>query len=386
MFADSSKTDRVARRRRPHSPLPPTVRAGYELMRWLVRKILAISHSSKFVRELILRMPGTMTRRLLTPLLSYQLRRSLGRLNVSMPLSSRPAEPTMSAHEIAIYRRAGQVQFGLSTRPADMVFKQRPSITAYLYLFSHCPPEVEAITCACDDGNLPSAARFAPSSRTTSTIAVPDRYFILRNGFAAERRLAEANSIPWSDRRSTLVWRGGLNGDGIHPQMPEDADNPRVIQRLRLCMKLKSVPGVDVRISSAIDPSIPRSQLEPFGILGADRAEAEWLGDKFAIDIDGWTNAWSNLIIRLHFGCCVLKVASADGYRQWWYDRLVPWEHYVPVSADMGDLVEKIDWVRSHDNEAQAIARRGRALVQTMTLASETAIGAALITNNWIRS
>lgn len=320
---------------------------------------------------------------MLTPILSYQLRRSLRRLNVSLPLSSRPAdEPGMCANDIAIYRRAGKVQFGLPMRPAHMVFQQRASITAYLYLLAHCPSEVEAITCACDDGHLPSAARFAPSSRSARTIAVPDRFFILRDGFAAERWLAETGSIPWADRRSALVWRGGLNGDGIYPQIPEDADNPRVVQRLRLCMKLKSVPHVDVRIGSAIAPQM-RSRMEIFGIVGADRPEAEWLGDKFAIDIDGWTNAWSNLIIRLHFGCCVLKVASADGYRQWWYDRLVPWEHYVPVRADMADLVEKIDWLRSNDKEAEGIARRGQALVQTMTLASETAVGAAIITNSW---
>ncbi len=106
-------------------------------------------------------------------------------------------------------------------------------------------------------------------------------------------------------------------------------------------------------------------------------------GDKFAIDIDGWTNAWSNLLIRMHFGCCVLKVASADGYRQWWYDRLRPWEHFVPVRADMADLAEKVDWVRSNDVEAKAIASRGQQLARSMTLASETAIAAQIIEQNW---
>jgi len=316
--------------------------------------------------------------RVLTPLLTYQLGRSLRRLGVEMEMSSRPlAETTIRTTDIAIHRRRGRIHFGLPSRPSAMVFGNRHSVTTYLYLLNHCPPEVETLTGTCDDGHVPTAARFAFSSRSASIVAVPDRYFILRNGFAAERQRAEQQAIAWADRRSTLVWRGGLNGIGIHPQTPDDADNPRVMQRARLCMKARSIPDVDARLIESNAPWLPA------GLTGPGRNEAEWLGDKFAIDIDGWTNAWSNLLVRLHFGCCVLKVASADGYRQWWYDRLVPWEHFVPVSADMSDLAERIDWVRSHDKEAAIIAQNGQALARSMTLESETAVGADLITRNW---
>lgn len=64
-------------------------------------------------------------------------------------------------------------------------------------------------------------------------------------------------------------------------------------------------------------------------------------GRRFALDVDGNTNAWANLFQRLLLGCCVIKVASPFGYRQWYYDDLVPWVHYVPVRADMADLVDR---------------------------------------------
>jgi hypothetical protein len=323
-------------------------------------------------------LPELIAQRLLAPLLTYQLRRSLGRLGVTMKMSSRPLnEATTGANDITICRRNGLVEFALPPNPCEMVFESRESITAFLYLLSHCPPEVERLSGACDDGHRHSAARFAPSSRSPRIVPLPDRYFILRNGFMAERRLSEQQPIAWADRRSTLVWRGGLNGMGIHPQVPEDEDNPRVIQRARLCMKALTITDTDVRL---VEPASPKL---PSGMTAPGRREAEWLGDKYAIDIDGWTNAWSNLITRLHFGCCVLKVASADSYRQWWYDRLVPWKHYVPVSADIADLEEKIDWVRTNDREAEAIARNGQALARSMTLETETAVGVELITRNW---
>merc|ERR1712045_755857 len=38
---------------------------------------------------------------------------------------------------------------------------------------------------------------------------------------------------------------------------------------------------------------------------------------------------------------------------------LTPWEHFVPVSANLSDLVDKIRWLEAHPTEAEAIAARG---------------------------
>ena len=77
----------------------------------------------------------------------------------------------------------------------------------------------------------------------------------------------------------------------------------------------------------------------------------------------------------------MLKVASQLGYRQWYYDRIKPWEHFVPVQGDMTDLAEKVDWVRNHDREAEEIARRGQSLARSMTLEGETAEAVRIITS-----
>ena len=74
--------------------------------------------------------------------------------------------------------------------------------------------------------------------------------------------------------------------------------------------------------------------------------------------------------MRMHLGCCVLKVKSRHGYRQWYYDRLKAWEHYVPVQSDLSDFAEKVDWVRSHDADAAAIASNGRRFARSMSFES----------------
>jgi spore maturation protein CgeB len=44
------------------------------------------------------------------------------------------------------------------------------------------------------------------------------------------------------------------------------------------------------------------------------------------------------------------------GSRWWFYDELRPMVNYVPIHYDLSDLVEKIEWLLSHDEEAQQIA------------------------------
>ena len=37
---------------------------------------------------------------------------------------------------------------------------------------------------------------------------------------------------------------------------------------------------------------------------------------------------------------------------------LEPWVHYIPLKDDLSNVEERVQWVRNHDKEAQAISRR----------------------------
>jgi hypothetical protein len=109
------------------------------------------------------------------------------------------------------------------------------------------------------------------------------------------------------------------------------------------------------------------------------RPLTEWARRRFAIDVDGNTNAWSNLFQRLLLGCCVIKIGSEGNFRQWYYGDLVPWRHFVPVKPDMSDLAGKIAWCRDHPIECEAIAASGQALAMEMGLEREMAKAAAML-------
>ena len=52
--------------------------------------------------------------------------------------------------------------------------------------------------------------------------------------------------------------------------------------------------------------------------------------------------------------------------KDWYHDLLVPWEHYVPVNADLSDLRAKFEWAQSHPKEAKNIAENGSKFARWM--------------------
>jgi hypothetical protein len=212
-------------------------------------------------------------------------------------------------------------------------------------------------------------------SASDAAILVPDTQFCHSHGYASVRE-SIANGGEWQTRDQTLVWRGSTTGKGLISRDGMSLDDFALLHRTRMCLLLRNHPGTDVRLNRVVHsahPELDESRLRTANIFGAHITSSDWSRRKYALDIDGNTNAWSNLFTRLLMGCCVIKVASPRNYRQWYYDELTPWEHYVPVASDMSDILEKIDWCRSHDAECRQIALRGQDFARRRTFETEIA-------------
>jgi hypothetical protein len=296
-------------------------------------------------------------------------------------------DPAMAYVHDAVIRRDGA---GLEVRlsgfnPETTRRHGATRLRSYVYWMLHSSAAVASLSVTLSDGDLPSAANFSPSALRPEVTALPDPIFFESRGYAAERKLSLERALPWQDRSTTLVWRGGMNSQlsfdpDLAPSQPGLCS-----QRLLAALALRDVAGTDVKFAAARHREVAPAAYEQLGIVGPPLAQSSWLARKYALDIDGFSNAWSNLFTRLLFGCCVLKVESRHGFRQWYYDRLKPWEHYVPVAADLSDLMERLDWVRSHDEQCRDIAQRGRRLALEMTLSAARGEAVALIEANWQR-
>ncbi|KQW77611.1 hypothetical protein ASC89_20830 [Devosia sp. Root413D1] len=306
---------------------------------------------------------------------------------VPVPETAIRLDPAIAClYDAVIGRGAAGLEVRLSSLDPKRTRRNgAPRLRSYVYWLLRSSEKVGSISVTLSDGDQPSAATFSPSALLPDVTPLPDPAFFENRGYAAERKQSLERALPWNDRSAALVWRGGMNSQlSFDPDMAHSRPD-LCSQRLLACLLLRHVPDTDVKFAPAWHRHAGPALYQQLGVVGLQLAPDSWLERKYALDIDGFSNAWSNLFTRLLFGCCVLKVESRHGFRQWYYDRLRPWEHYVPVAADLSDLIERFDWVRSHDAECRDIAQRGRQLALEMTLSAATAEAVALIEANWQR-
>ena len=280
--------------------------------------------------------------------------------------------------DVLIERKGGAIHIAwrsevLRRRHFRLATPQR--VLPYLYYVALAGDDADRLVCDLSDGDQPSVADVGFSSPFSERGLVPDLYFFETRGYQKQRDQFRNARVPWADRSNLIQWRGSLNGNGLRIANSDLIGNGMVNQRLRLAYACKDT-DIDFKF---IDQNDANEMLKKEGIWGARVAATTWLNHKYAIDVDGHSNAWDNLYHRMLFGCCVLKVDSQVGFRQWYYPKLKPFEHFVPIKADLSDLREQVDWVSSHPKEAEAIARAGCELAHSMTFDSETQFAAAEI-------
>ncbi|CAN2387799.1 O-glucosyltransferase 1 [Pristimantis euphronides] len=63
------------------------------------------------------------------------------------------------------------------------------------------------------------------------------------------------------------------------------------------------------------------------------------------------------------FLCGSLVFHVGDDWQEFFYHRLDPWVHYIPVNQDLSDVRELLEFVKVNDEEARKIAERGRQFI-----------------------
>ena len=296
-----------------------------------------------------------------------------------------PAFRIMASDEIAgatdmiIRKESGQITvlFNGMMSKAYHVGQTTNKVAAYIHWFGQTSADIREILVDASDGNTPSTARYKYATTSAAATPLPDPHFFRDYGYLATDHFAANHTPAWNDRQDQIIWRGRLNNNGLFSLDPALIDNPGVMQRLRMALKCRQ-SDVDFRfVSDRI--GVYDRMLADAGLIGGFVPTHDWGAMKYAIDIDGYTNAWCNFMQRLKLGCCVLKVASPFGYYQWYYHKLSPWVHFVPVRADLSDLAEKVDWVRSHPKESREIAATGQAFARSLTFEIENQVAISAI-------
>ncbi len=198
---------------------------------------------------------------------------------------------------------------------------------------------------------------------------IPDCTFVSTKGYLEYKQYFLQRAASWSERSNAVFWRGASTGAPVD----DIADLPR----MKLCMLAVQHPKrfLDFGISGIVQMNA--QQAEFVKLSGLCKPFEPWQSlalYKYHVDIDGNTNSWPGLLSKLHSGGLVFKVSSPEGYRQWYYHRLQPWVHFVPVASDLSNLLPLIEYMRANDDFAARIAEQGQRFARSLTLESEMEI------------
>jgi hypothetical protein len=285
--------------------------------------------------------------------------------------------PRISKHFFVLFEKVGHNEIGLTFSntiarhhdlPPHMTLLIRVMPLLARVALSRKVPEGATFLNQWDAGIVPGLSYCATGS---DYFLIPDHVFLASNGYYDLKQELAQNITNWNQRIPIAYWRGGTTG-----QVADSSRGWRSLPRVRLCELSQQYPkSIDAGLSQIAQFSADiATEIRNSGLVKDYLPAKKLQAYRYLIDIDGNSNAWGGLIERLLTGSPVLKVASERGYRQWYYDRLRPWHNYVPVDADMSDLVSKIEWLKNHDTDARWIGENGRALAYSIDYEAELEI------------
>jgi hypothetical protein len=202
-------------------------------------------------------------------------------------------------------------------------------------------------------------------------LLLPDSDFLYRYAYQDFKEQLVSQSISWNKRQEIVYWRGSSTGD------KEDDYQWRMMPRFKLCQLATEVVNKELfdlkitRITNRFSSPKVIEEIKNSGLTAPYTAAIDQVKYKYLIDIDGHGSTWTGLFLRLLTGSTVLKVNSERGFRQWFHNRLIPWENYVPIEPDFSNLEETVLYLKTHDELARKIGQAGQELAYSMTMENE---------------
>lgn len=198
---------------------------------------------------------------------------------------------------------------------------------------------------------------------------IPDQ-FSLNEEWAhiTQEILALNHEIDWKQKKEIAVWRGGLTDAGIPNE--RFVSNLTACPRFNLCKKSLAFPSLVDAGFNWVDQEM-HSTLQKEEVIKEGLGKKEHLLCKYLPVLDGHMCTYPGYQWRLLSNSVCFKQESDQ--IQWFYSALKPYVHYIPIQNDMSDLSEKIEWARSHDQEALEISKH----------AQEFALGNLLCEDNY---
>lgn len=219
----------------------------------------------------------------------------------------------------------------------------------------HMPPDFYLMADAQEQVPILGNAKLK-EPKTRSVVLIPNLVVLSESWYNMANEMLSINGqIPWEEKKGRAFWRGGTSDICILDRNSQDV--PRT-PRWNLCALSQKAPEhVDARFYTADSPILLKA-VEKENLLASFVSKQEHLQYKYLPDLDGHMCSSPGLLWRLLSDSLTLKQESDQ--IQWFHGALVPYRHYLPIANDMSDLVEKIKWAETHEEEVLAMIKNAQ--------------------------
>lgn len=198
---------------------------------------------------------------------------------------------------------------------------------------------------------------------------IPDPAFMGSRGHVnslGEQQEFEKN-LPFDTRKPTLFWRGAASGLGFTETGWRETPRGKLTLKAREMANAEILDAKFTKVEGWSPETIHSIHSEQ--IVGPYVDFSDFLKFKYLIDVDGICCAWISLYLKLASQSVTVKVQSE--YQQWYYDRLKPWVHYVPLRSDLNDLTNIYEWLVMHPEECKRMIKNANALIASIRYEDE---------------
>jgi hypothetical protein len=136
-----------------------------------------------------------------------------------------------------------------------------------------------------------------------------------------------------------IFWAGNIHSP--LKDVPEFQTRPRLLK-----IGNDHIEDFDIRHISPVDGQIPKKDQNYFSIHNLTKY-------KYLIDIGG--NGYSGRLKYLMFSKRPILIVDRR-YVEYFFEELIPFEHFIPVKQDLSNLIEMANWLHEHQTEAEKIA------------------------------
>ena len=174
----------------------------------------------------------------------------------------------------------------------------------------------------------------------------------------------------WASKKPIAVFRGASTGCGVtidtntrlklanlsHITPPDENGVPYLDAGItKWNLRPRKLQGQKYLQTIEISPRTPFS-------LAKHLTPQEQSNYKYIINVDGHVAAF-RLSLELNMHSVILLVDST--WRIWYKNMLIPYTHYVPIKADLSNLLDQIKWCRNNDDKCQQIVANAQLFFQT---------------------